>query len=245
VVLHFPVLLTRPRRLAAGELHLIVTGRTLITVHDGDLRPLVRLFETLRDDAGRRATEMASPGRLAYAVLMALVEASAPLIERLSGQLETLQDEIFGRTPRDPVRQIAAVRRELIRLRRMLHPAPGIVATLADAPRAADGGLASYWSDLQDHLRRLVDYLDDVRETLEALSHSYDQLTAHRMNSLIRVLTVISTVLLPLAVISGVYGMYFRGLPWAESDWAFEIAVAVMLAVVIGMLGLFRRRGWI
>ena len=240
VVLHFPVVLSRPRRLAAGELHLVLGRDYLATVHDGDLRPVVRLFEDARGDDGLRAALMSSPGRLAYAIVMAMIDATAPLVDRLSNALETLHDDIFGRPTTEPVRQLVALRREVIQLRRMLRPGPAIIRAI---PRTSE--METYWGDAEDQLQRLVDYLDDVSQNLEALSHSHDQLNTYRMNDLIRGLTTISTVMLPLGVVTGIYGMNIRGLPWAESDWALEITLGLLLAVAVGMVALFRRRGWL
>ena len=75
--------------------------------------------------------------------------------------------------------------------------------------------------------------------------HSYDQLANHRTNRIMRLLTAISTIMLPLAVISGIYGMNIRGLPMADSEWALEITLGLMLAVAVGLLVLFRRRRWL
>ena len=105
--------------------------------------------------------------------------------------------------------------------------------------------LSLYWENARDQIAWLNDYLDDVWTTLEALSHSYDQLASQQINKVMRLLTAISTIMLPLAVISGVYGMNIRGLPLAENEWAFEATLGMMLAVALGLLLLFRRKRWL
>jgi magnesium transporter len=245
VVLHFPVMAGRPRRLAAGELHIFLGNDYLVTVHDGDLRPPVRLFEELKADPSRRATFMATPGRLLYEVIMGLIEASRPWVDRLPGAVDSLQAEIFAESDQEPVRRMAMLRRELIQLRRMIRPDAAVIDLLRTREWVSAPELALYWGNARDQIAWLSDYLDDVSATLEALSHSYDQLANQRTNKVMRLLTAISTIMLPLAVISGIYGMNIRGLPFSESEWAFEATLGMMLVVAVGLLILFRRRRWL
>jgi magnesium transporter len=245
VVLHFPVLAGRPRRLMAGELHIFLGNDYLVTVHDGDLRPPVRLFEELKSDPALREKLMATPGRLLYEVIMGLIEASRPWVERLPAAVDSLQSEIFAQADREPVRQMALLRRELIQLRRMVRPDAAVLEMLSKREWISAPELQLYWENARDQIAWLCDYLEDIWATLEALSHSYDQLANHRTNNIMRLLTAISTIMLPLAVISGIYGMNIRGLPFSESDWAFEVTLGMMLAVAIGLLTLFRRKRWL
>src|SRR5262249_44241998 len=115
-VLHFPVMAGRPRRLLAGELHVGLGSEFLVTVHDGDLRPAVRLFEELKPARAARATLRATPGRLLYEVIMRLVDASRPWVDRLPAAVDALQAEIFAQAGHEPVRQMALLRREVIQL---------------------------------------------------------------------------------------------------------------------------------
>jgi magnesium transporter len=244
-VLHFPVLSGRPRRLMAGELHLFLGGDYLVTVQDGDLRPPVRLFEELRADPALRDQVMATPGRLLYEVIMSMVEASRPWVDRLPGAVDALQADIFAETDREPVRQMAVLRRELIQLRRMIHPDALVIDRLRRRDWIAAPDLELYWGNAYDQIAWLSDYVDDVWSTLEALSHSYDQLANQRTNRIMRLLTAISTIMLPLAVISGIYGMNIRGLPFADSESALEITLGLMLAVAVGLLAVFTRKRWL
>jgi len=245
LVLHFPVMAGRPRRLSGAELHIFLGNDYLVTVHDGDLRPPVRLFEELKADPARRATFMATPGRLLYEVIMRLIEASRPLVDRLPGAVDSLQAHIFAETDQEPVRQMAMLRRELIQLRRMIRPDAAVIDLLRTREWISAPELALYWGNARDQISWLSDYIDDVWSMLEALSHSYDQLANQRTNKIMRLLTAISTIMLPLAVISGIYGMNIRGLPFSESEWAFEATLGMMLVVAVGLLVFFRRKRWL
>jgi magnesium transporter len=243
-VLHFPTLVGRPRRLVAGELHVFLGQSFLVVVHDGDLRAPVRLFDELNATPEDRTAVMASPGHLFYDIVMRLIEATRPWCDRLPGAVDALQDKIFVDADLDTVRQLALLRREVIQLRRMIQPDSLVLAQLAEKPWVA-GDLGLYWRNALDQIGFLVDYLDDLWNSLQALSQTYDQLAAHRVNNIMRLLTAISTIMLPLAVISGIYGMNVKGLPFAENEWAFELTLGLMLAVAVGLLLLFRRRRWL
>jgi magnesium transporter len=188
---------------------------------------------------------MATPGRLLYEVVMGLIESSRPWIDRLPAAVDGLQAEIFAQSDAEPVRQLALLRRELIQLRRMIRPDATVLERLGSSERVSAPEMALYWGNAQDQIAWLTDYLDDVWATLEALSHSYDQLANQRINKVMRLLTAISTIMLPLAVISGIYGMNIKGLPLAENDWAFESTLGIMLLVAIGLLVVFRRKRWL
>jgi magnesium transporter len=245
VVLHFPVLTGRPRRLTAGELHIALGNDYVVTVHDGDLRPPVRLFEELKADPAARATLMATPGRLLYELIMRLIEASRPWVDRLPAAVESLQAEIFAHSDQEPVRQMALLRREVIQLRRMVRPDAAVIDRLRTRDWISAPDLELYWGNAHDQIAWLSDYLDDVAATLEALSHSYDQLTSRRVNRIMRLLTLLSTIMLPLTVISGIYGMNIKGLPFADSDWALAITLGMMVVVETALLLFFRWKRWL
>ena len=105
--------------------------------------------------------------------------------------------------------------------------------------------MTAQWDNARDQMQHLVDYLDDVTATLEALSHGYDQMTNDRTNNVMRILTAMSSIMLPLSVISGIYGMNIQGLPMANDEWAFEITLGLMLVVALSLIAFFRYRRWI
>lgn len=245
IVLHFPVLMARPDRLARAELHLVLGRQFLIVVHDGELRRIVALFEELRLSESARDTMMASPARLAYEIVSRLAASASAPIARVSEGTERIQRRLFSDEADDLIRDIVDVRREIIDLRRMVRPSARVVDEMAERGLAATPEMAAYWDDASDQMHELVDDVDRVADQLEALSVSRDQLTSTRSTRQMRVLTIMSTVMLPLAVISGVYGMNVRGLPGADTDWGLPAALIGMGSVVTAMVGILRWRRWL
>jgi magnesium transporter len=101
-----------------------------------------------------------------------------------------------------------------------------------------------YYGDISDHLSKIWDTLEDYKEVIEGLSDTINSLTSNRINEIIKVLTIISVILLPLTLISGIYGMNIR-LPLESHELAFEIVMGIMLAVIVSMLVFFRWKKWI
>jgi len=106
-------------------------------------------------------------------------------------------------------------------------------------------GLDVYWGDVADHTVQIWERLEDLWEVVEGLSTTLESLTSNRINEVMKILTIFSVIMLPLSVISGIYGMNLIQLPLATHPMSFVIIMGVMVCVVAGMLAYFRREGWL
>ena len=128
----------------------------------------------------------------------------------------------------------------------MLRPMLPVMARLeGEAIPQLPPALDLYWGNILDHLERAADTLADYQEVIDGLAATSESLATQRTNEVVRALTIISTIMLPLAVISGIYGMNIAGLPFAGHPWAAVFAGVLMIVVVGGMLALFKLRRWI
>jgi magnesium transporter len=105
--------------------------------------------------------------------------------------------------------------------------------------------LAVYFGDMVDHVDKIWDALDEYKEIIEGLNDTHDSLATNRTNEVMRMLTVIATVLLPLTVVASIFGMNFEALPFKDSDYALIIVLVAWIVIVTGMLYFFRRHHWI
>lgn len=247
VVVHFAVFSKRSQGIASAELHVFVTTTDVVTVHDGDIRSLNRLFQDCQTDPMARQEAMSGgSANLLYRILADATDAMFPVLDKMGSDISIVERAIFSTPGRATVQAIATLRRDLIAFRRAVRPEVHLIDEIeAAAPSIVPPELEPYWDDVRDHLHRLLEVLDDYKDAIEALAAAHDAVANYRLNETIRILTIFSTVMLPLAVISGVYGMNVRNLPFAESEFAFEIVTVLMTAVIVGMLAWFRRRGWI
>ncbi len=191
------------------------------------------------------------PAYLAYALLDTVIDGNFPVLERLRERLEDLEDLVLDDPDDEVLGRIRDVKHNLLTLRRSLWPHREMVTQLVreDAwARAGDVGL--YLRDLYDHVVQIIDLIEAYREIGTDLMSVYMSNVSNRMNEIMKVLTVIATVFIPLSFIAGVYGMNFdRASPWNMPElgwrWGYAFALGVMAAVALVLLGYFRRKGWL
>lgn len=192
------------------------------------------------------------PGYLAYAILDATIDHYFPVLEAYGERLETLEDQIVSQPTRQAVGEIHDVKRELLYLRRAIWPQREALNTLVrDEIPQISHETRLYLRDVYDHAVRIIDLVETYREVCSDLMDLYLSSISNRMNEIMKVLTVISTIFIPLTFIVGVYGMNFNTQisPWnmPELNWYFgyPLCLLVMALITLGQFVFFRRKGWI
>jgi magnesium transporter len=246
IVMHFPVFDKSKRVTTPSEVDIFIGAGYLVTIHDGRLKPLLDFFAACEGDEVTRKRYMGkSTGHLLYQVLDRLVDYCFPILDRVVDNIEEIEDQAFSEDVREMVREISIVRRDLIALRRIIKPQIPVIANLEHRDRDfLHEDLDVYFGDVADAFNRIWDTLEDYKEVVEGLSDTVDTLTSYRINEVMRVLTTISVILLPLSLLSGIYGMNID-LPLDEDPWAWIIILGFMGFIVLGMLGYFRRKHWL
>ncbi len=232
------------------QLSLIVGRDFILTLQErpGDCFDPVRA--RLRQDKSRMRTLGAD--YLAYALLDTLIDSYFPVLEHFGEALETLEREVVEQPDPGLVPRIHSLKRDLLELRRTLWPMREIMGhLLRDEATFIGAATRVYLRDCADHVFQLMDMLEIDREVASGLMDLHLSSVSLRTNEIMKVLTIIATIFIPLGFIAGVYGMNFKpdvspfNMP--ELDWYFgyPFALGLMLAVALGLLGYFRRKGWI
>ncbi len=200
--------------------------------------------ERLRMKRGR--LRYCGPDYLAYALLDALVDNYFPVLERYGDLIEVLEDEVVSRPSPRLIGRIHELKRDLHAIRRAVWPLrEAINALLRDtSPRFAEE-TRLYLRDCYDHVVQLLEMSEAYRDVATSLMETYLSSVSCRMNEIMKVLTIISTIFIPLSFIASVYGMNFRTLPELEWEWGYPFALFLMSAVAGGLLFYFRRSGWL
>jgi magnesium transporter len=249
IVMHFPVYDPDRRVSRITELDVFIGSGYLITVHRGELKPLIDLFhECQRDERARIRHMSKGAGQLLYGILDRTVDYIMRILARVGERIGEVEDRIFTEDMRYIVEEISSIRRDVIALRRIIKPQIAVISNLErkDRPFIREG-MEVYFGDILDGFSRAWDELEDHREVIESLSATSESITSYRINETIRALTVISVLLLPLSVIGSIYGMNVL-LPFAQgghNPYTFYGILVVMAAIVVGLLLLFRWRKWI
>ncbi len=246
IVLHFPVFNKMARVTVASEVDVFLGADFFVTVHAGDLKPLRRMFqEAYNNQASRQDLMGKTTGYLLYRVVDRLVDYCFPILNKIDANLEAVEDTIFEENVRQTVRDISMIRRDVINFRRIIKPQIPVIASLEHKKTPLlQEDLEDYFGDIADHVAKIWDILEDYKEVIEGLADTNDSLTSNRINEVMKILTTISVIMLPLTLVSGIYGMNIQ-LPGQEHPLSFLMVIGIMLAIAVGMLTYFRRRGWI
>ncbi len=247
LVFHFPVYNIEARVTNPSQVSVFIGESYLITLHKGDLKPLVALFRDCELNEDTRQEHFSQgTGYLLYRIIDRLVDYCLPIISKISANIEKTEDNIFTShgMPR-AVGDISMLRRDVISFRRIIWPMRAVIASLEPKIRRfTPMDLAVYFGDMIDHVDKIWDALDEFKEIIEGLNDTHDSLSTNRTNEVMRMLTIIATILLPLTVVASFYGMNVP-LPFQDSHYSFILVFAVWIVIVSGMLFFFRRHHWI
>ena len=246
LVLQFPVYDKRLRVTTPSEVDLFVGPDFLITIHKGRVWPLDRYFEACETSEKQREDAMSmGSGYLLYRIIDQLVDNFFPIVYKIERNVQEIEDMIFTHGGRETVEEISVLRRDIIAYRRIVKPLMPVISRLEYIKsRLIHEDLEVYFSDIGDHIARVWESLEDQKGIIEALNDTHDSLISHRTNEVIRALTVISVIILPLTLVSGLYGMNVR-LPFGGWAYAFEAILALMGLTALAMLFFFKSRRWV
>jgi magnesium transporter len=245
-VLHFPVYDKAVQRLNAAELDFFVGQNYLVTLPAVELLPVTRLFRRCEEDEALRDQLFSKgSGYLLYHVLDDLFDYCFPILDKIGHKLDSVEDAMFEERAEEVVRDISNVKQEIISYRKIIKPERSTLRVLErQVERFLPEELELYFDDIVDAAERIWDLLDNFKEVIEGLESTNESVISHRQNDILRILTVFSVVLLPLTLITGIFGMnvHFPGFESAEAWWAIAGA---MVAVLAGLLGFFRYKRWL
>src|SRR5438552_4409676 len=244
-VLHFPVYDAAVGRLNAGELDAFIGPGYIVTLPAVELRPVSLLFRRAEENEEYREQLLSrGSGRLLYEVLDDLYDYCFPILDKIGHKLDSLEDDVFEGRSEEVVRDISNVKQEIISYRKIIKPERSTLRLLErHGERFLPEELELYFDDIVDAAERIWDLLDNYKEVVEALEDTNESVISHRVNRVLQILTIFSVVLLPLTLISGIFGMNVR-FPGFDTHAAFWVIVGVMAGTIIGMLALFRWRRW-
>ncbi len=247
LVFHFPVFNKEARVTTPSQVSVFIGENYLITLHKGELKPLVKLFRECQiDEESRREHFSQGSGYLLYRLLDRLVDYCLPILNKIGANIEQVEEDIFSEEMPRAVKEISILRRDVISFRRIIWPMRAVIASLEPKIRRfTKMELEVYFGDVVDHLDKIWDGLDEYKEIIEGLNDTHDSLATNRTNEVIRMLTIIATILLPITVVASIFGMNIPLGPFKDSAYSPLYIFLICLAIVSGMLYFFRRQHWI
>ncbi len=232
------------RGILLEQLSLVLGKDFLVTFQEGRSPVLEPLKERIRE--GGNKVRKSGPDYLAYAVMDLVVDRYFQLLERFDEEIEVLEDRVVERPGQDVVKDLHRLRRRLILLRKSVWPLREELASLVrEEHELIDKETLPYLRDLYDHVIRVIETLETLREMVSGLLDVYLSSVSNRMNEIMKVLTIMATIFIPLTFICGVYGMNFRNMPELEWTWAYPAVWVLFFLIAALMLLFFRRKKWI
>jgi magnesium transporter len=244
MVFHLPRYIKSSKRTVALELNVFLGKNYLITLHNGDLKPLNKYFDQISKNISQLKYSM--PAYLLYEILNTSFNYCFPMLEKVSANLDRVEDELYLDQSRKTLEELSIIAQDIINFRRIIRPQRYFIEDLEEIKtKFIDEDLEFYYEDIADKIDRIWELLDSHKEVVDVLQRTNESLLTQRLNEVMKMLTIISVIMLPLTVITGFYGMNVAGLPFAESAFSTEIVFGFMVLVSVTMLFYFRKRSWL
>jgi magnesium transporter len=232
-----------PETLKAEEVDFFLGPRGIVTVHLTQSQEVDEAWRRMQDSNFRASRDH---NYVAYLIVDKLVDNYFPTLYKIEDQLNELEDQGENRANiQEMTEQIYDIRSDLLRIRRTVIPMRDLLYRIINSEKIPGvKGQLAYFTDIYDHLLKLTEMIESNREMTADLRDSYDSLRSNRMNAIMKTLTVITTIFMPLTFIAGVYGMNFVNMPETQWNAGYFVVIGVMVVLGIGMYLWFKRKGW-
>lgn len=231
--------------LHAEQLSIVLMEGMVISfqeVDGGDAFDLIR--NRIRQGKGR--IRKMGADYLAYALHDAVVDCYFNILEKIGDKIELLEEELINEPTKETMRQLHHLKREMIFVRKAVWPMRELINNMQRSENELiTSSTDIYLRDVHDHAIRVIDSVETFRDLLSGMMDIYLSSVSNRMNEVMKVLTIITTIFVPVTFIAGVYGMNFDNMPELHSRWGYSITWAVMLAMMITMVIYFRKKRWL
>lgn len=233
-----------PQEILAEHVGLVLKKDRVITFQEapGDVFDFVR--ERIRSGRGRIRSMKAD--YLAYSLLDAVIDGYFSVLESQGDQIAELDEILLAGQPSTHfLRDIHRLKRQIIFVRRAAWPLRELIGSIQKTRSDLFADSTDvYFRDLYDHCIQVIDGIETSRDLLASLTELYISITGNRMNEIMKVLTIIATLFIPLTFVAGVYGMNFQHMPELRQAWAYPAVLVLMLGITAGMVIFFRRKKW-
>ncbi|MCB2204727.1 magnesium/cobalt transporter CorA [bacterium] len=223
---------------------LLLIGNLVLSFSDSEQKVFAPNKERIGAANGRFRARGAD--YLLYSLIDSVVDHYVLILENMDDAVEELEEAVLGNPSREIITRLHDLRRSLTRLRRAVLPLRDVVMQLQrEETEMVGSDITMFLHDVQDHLNQVLDMIESDRETIGGLIELYMTHESNRMNEVMKVLTVIATVFIPLTFIAGIYGMNFEYMPELRTAWGYPAVLTLMFGIAAGMFLFFRRRGWL
>ncbi len=225
------------------ELDCCLGKNFVITFHNQPIDGLIACQERAKRQS---PTMMHGADMLFYAILDASIDAYIPVISEFDNMVDLVSDELFKHPTQETLKKIYGLKNDIIFLRRVVGPQADMIGLLTRGDnKFISSANAIYFRNIYDNLLRLNDTIGAMREIISGALEAYTSIVSNRMNEIMKTLTIIATIMMPLTLIASIYGMNFKHMPEIESKLGYPAVLLTMFLVTISMLTYFKRKNWL
>lgn len=229
--------------LTTQELNLFIGQNFLVTCYRDEVMPPVDFIWNRLDRDNR--LHVGGPDFLAHAILDSLVDDYMPILDEMDEEIEWLEDQVLATPDPKTLERIINLKHTVMSLRRIISPQRELMNRLTrDEFPQIDRQSRIYFRDIYDHLVRIQDLCESIRDIVSGALDIYLNSTSLRLNTIMKALTIVSTIFLPLTFIAGVYGMNFQHMPELTWKWGYPLVWLVFVVIVVGMVWYIRKNRW-
>jgi len=249
LVILFPVYNRKTREIIPAEIDIFATKDHLITIHYGQLKPLIDFFNNCNENKAEKEIYLnESPAMLLYEILERIYVSLFPMLDHISIDINNIEKNIFAGKEREMVKEILVVKRNIVYFRKIMQIHRLILQKLI-APKITffdpekETGL--YYQDLIDHTQNIWDILENYQQTIDALEDTNSSLVSFKLNDIMRTLTIFSVIVFPLTLMAAIFGMNVSHMPIAGNPFDFWKILSLMMLASLCMFLYFRHKRWI
>ena len=246
VILNFPVFNRKTRRISLSETDIFIGRDYLITLTDGNLPPLIEIFEKCQmNKEGRKKYLEDDVTFLLYEILNNLQKYCFPILNHISQDLRDIEKQIFNNQEKRMVKEILVTKRNIVNFRKSVQSHKNVIKKLGKMSHKEfmKNELNVYFSNILDQSKEIWEILDNLKENVEALHNTNESLISFKLNKVMKLLTIISVVLLPATLLASILGMNYN-MPFQRSPFGFWGSVVLMATCMIVLLIYFKKKKW-
>ena len=228
--------------LETHDLDIFLGKNHLVTFHKGYFRSVDTIIERCKRNCSimQKDTEF-----LMHKIIDSLVDNYLPIIDDLGEKVDAMEKDIFARSDQKVLNKLFTLKKDILYLRRIIHPQREILRNISSGEhKQICFECRLHFKDVYDHLFMISELIESYRDTLSGAMEAYLSVVSNKLNEVMKVLTVIATILMPLTLVSGIFGMNFSHMPLLQSSYGFTFTMVFMGIIALVMLFLFKRKGW-
>jgi magnesium transporter len=247
MVLLFPFYDRKTRKINSSEVDFFINSNTLITVHRGELAPLMNLFNLCRANKEQKDKYfVGSPALLIHQILKRLFESCAPILGHINLNINNIEENIFKGYEKKMVREILIAKTNVVNFRRITQTHRLVASKFLEKSSLffSPGQLKIYFQEVIETANDTWSSLENLKQTIEAIEQTNNSLISFQLNDIIKILTMISIVVLPITLVASIFGMNLKFMPLINNPFSFWVLLGVMIVLTIALVEYFRKKQW-